>query len=419
MLTTWHHSRLSVPLACVVLLVLLGAIGLRIIDRYQVPGKFDPQNQGFCDFHNGVYFPSQAFAAGVSPYGQKYADSYPVARAIPFYSPFIFAIHLPYVGMSLGVADVVHFVVLSLQILLISHVSLRFTKFPAGWSATLWLAALLVASRTSYGTLFTGYFTFEPVLATLLALEFGDRKWWGCLGFLLACAKPTYGLPLALLMLARGQWRTVLFGGLLAVALNAAAVGWLMQSATLAELRADVEYAQTEHREDVNELPKNSWTRVDLLGVVAKWLRWAPNDLDHVFWMIPLIAVPCWVVWRLSRNQDEVGCASLSGLIAGAALIASIYHHYYDLLVLVPSILALIRPPSGRLTQIPKKQRWVAAASLAFVLFNYLTANFVLVKLNFSKPAEDVVTSTNGVVLAIYMVWICSWGVRLSRSNRS
>ena len=415
----WFNSRISIALASIVLFGLLAAIGWRIADKYQNPGKFDSENHGFCDFHNGVYFPAQAFAHGVSPYGQKYADTYPVARSMPFYSPFCFVVHLPYVGMSLQVAEIVHFAVLALQVLLIAYLSLRFTKLDAGWSTTLWLTVFLVASRASYGTMFTGYFTYELILATLLALQFGDRKWWGCLGFLLACAKPTYGLPLAILMLARGQWRTVLCGGLLAVALNAAAVGWLMQSATLAELRADVEYAQTEHREDPNELPENSWTRVDFLGVVAKWLRWAPNDLDHILWMIPAIAFPCWVLWRLRNNQDESGCASLSGLIAGAALIASIYHHYYDLLVLVPSILALMWPSVGRLNQIPTTQRWLASIALAFVLFNYLSANFVLDKLDLSNTAEDVVTSVNGVVLAVYLAWICGWGIRLSGSNRS
>ena len=81
MFSTWTFgNRKIAAAACFILLLGLTATAARIVKKYQVPGPPDPSNEGYCDFHNGIYYPSAALLAGLSPYGSVYAAEYPVSR---------------------------------------------------------------------------------------------------------------------------------------------------------------------------------------------------------------------------------------------------------------------------------------------------------------------------------------------------
>ena len=62
-------------------------------------------------------------------------------------------------------------------------------------------------------TLFDGYFTFELVLATFLAIHWADRRpLLAGLALMIASGKPTFLLPLGFLLLARGNYKALLWG---------------------------------------------------------------------------------------------------------------------------------------------------------------------------------------------------------------
>lgn len=407
-------AQVGLILAALVFLLPLGAIAWRVYRNYQPPGPFDPARQGFCDFHNGVYYPAQAVRDQVSPFGQKYAEEYPISRPMPLHAPYLFALHVPYTWLEVPQADVLHYLCMSLQLLLISWLSWVVARGGANGMMVLGLAGVLAASRAGYGTLFTGYMTLELVLGAILALHFADRSWWGTFGFVLCAAKPTYGIPLALLLLARGNWRTVLWGGLVAGLLSALVLVWLLGDSSLSQFQAEIAAAQEKHRADLNEIPQFNWTRVDFLAVVAKWLRWEPNDWEHLLWMLPLIALPCGALWS-SRSTREEGLADPAGLLSSVALISTLYHHYYDLLVLVPAVLAMVLAASPEWWRVPVWQRWLAALAAFFVLFNYLSAQFILARLNPPQWIVDIVTSLNGLLLLLLLAWSTWWTWRTAR----
>lgn len=394
----------------------LGAIATRVYRNYQPPGPFDPSRQGFCDFHNGVYYPALAVRDQVSPFGQKFAAEYSVSRPMPLHAPYLFALHVPYTWFDLPLADLLHYLVMSAELLLIAALAWVVAREAWNWPLVFGLAAVLAASRSGYGTLFTGYMTFELVIGAILALHFADRSWWGTVGFVLCAAKPTYGIPLAILLLARGNWRTVTWGCLVAGLLSAATLSWLLAGMGWEQFLEEIRTAQEAHRADPNEIPQFNWTRVDFLAVVAKWTRWQPGDWEHLLWMLPLIALPCAALWFSRRTRDE-GLADPAGLLSSVALVSTLYHHYYDLLVLVPATLALLFAYAPEWWRVPAWQRFAAALAIGFVLFNYLSAQFVLQKLDPSPRMVDLATSLNGVILLGLLVWSTWWTWRTARSE--
>jgi hypothetical protein len=408
MIGTNRLRSLGVVCAALAFLVPLAAIGWRVYRNYQPPGPFDPNRQGFCDFHNGVYYPALAVREQVSPFGQKYAEEYPISRPMPLHAPFLFAFNIPYTWLAVPQADLLHYLMMSIQLLAIAALSWWIARGEWSWVRALGLAALLAASRSGYGTLFTGYLTLELVLGAILALHFGDRSWWGTAGFVLSAAKPTYGIPLALLLLASGNWRTVIRGSLVVGLLSAVTLGWILSDSSWEQFREEIVRAQETHRADPNEIPASNWTRVDLLAVVAKWLRWQPDDWTHLVWMLPLIALPCVALWS-SRRTSEDGLAGPAGLLASLALVSTLYHHYYDVLVIVPAVLAMFLAATPEWWRVPAWQRTLAVLASGFVLFNYLSAQFILQKLNPSQLVVDIVTSLNGLILFGLLVWATAW----------
>lgn len=407
-------------LSCCGFVVVLSAIGWRIAQNYQEPGPFDSSRQGFCDFHNGVYYPALAVRDGISPFGQRFEDRYPIARPIAIHSPYLFALHIPYTWLPLRLAEYVHFGVMAVELLLLAWLSLRVAGIKFGWSHAIGLATVLAASRSGYGTLFTGYFTLELVLGAALALHFGNRHWLGPFGFVLCCAKPTYGIPLTIMMAARGQFRALSWGLAIAGILTLLVTVWLLSTVSVTEFLAEVKSAQETHRADPNELPENSWTRVDLLGIVAKWIRWAPGDWDHLVWMLPLMAIPAWVLWRAANSEggEMLGLDSPAGLLASLLIVIGIYHQYYDLLVLSPGLLAAGFSRHRAWGWVPRWQRMAAVGIGVLVLFNYSSAQFILGRLEMPRWGMDLVTSMNAVLLLVLTVWALFWTHAGTRSQR-
>lgn len=58
--------------------------GYRAYSRYAEPSHtFDFSKTGMSDFHNGLYFPSKAFAQGINPYAKNVSDHFLVPRSTP------------------------------------------------------------------------------------------------------------------------------------------------------------------------------------------------------------------------------------------------------------------------------------------------------------------------------------------------
>ncbi len=401
----------------------VSATALRIVREHQRPGPFDTTRQGFCDFQNGVYFPSLAFRRGLSPYSQSYAASYPVERSIPFFSPVILAAHVPFTWLELQAAEVVYFVWMLLIVAAIAVCVTYWHQQPSDgglwrWDLFACLALGLVATRSGQQTLFTGYFTFEMILASLVAVHYAQsRPLLSALALVFVSAKPNYVLPIALLMLCRGNFKAVILGGMVSATLATAAFAWIMPVGGVSELLEQIQQTQEIHRSDPIERPINNWIRIDGLAIIAKWTATDPAELLTLTVMLAMLVPAGGLLWLHHHpswnvfNQDDTSAdnpfpsGSALGLSGGLVLLTSlvsVYHHVYDGLVLVATIAALLIgtddwKPTGKAT------RWLLAGCLLFPALNYLSSQKLLNALQMEGNLFQLITSANAVLL------LCGW----------
>jgi hypothetical protein len=398
---------LAAGAACLFLL-LWSATAYRTVRQYQPPGKFDPSRQGYCDFHNGIYYPSRAWLDGVSPYGQRYVQTYPVDRAIPFFSPMVLWLHAPLAVLPLRTAEYAYFALMTAMLLGIAWGSVamadragRLTPIDR-WRWFAIAAALLVFSRAGHITLFNGYFTFLLVGAAMIAVHCAQtRPWLAGLALGLTSCKPTYAIPLALLLLARGQWRAMILGTLSGAIGAAIGLAWLLQHQSLDAFLEQIRQAQALHRADPLELPVNSWTRIDLLAVVAKWLQLAPDDLIHLSVMVAMLIPLAALLWSRRHHPASQGAASWGGTMVLLGSIVTLYHHAYDAMLIWPCVVGLWL---GRDDQWPPMRvpfRWIVIALLLFPAMNYASTNMLLDRLSLGPTEHKLMTSINAVSLAL------------------
>lgn len=410
-------SKLAKLYTACVAMALIGVItisAIRIVRSYQPPGPFDSDRQGYCDFHNGVYFPSLAFRSGISPYGQDYARDYPVERSIPFFSPAILLLHAPFTWLALSWAEFVYFLwmvglVLAIAVL-ISHWLLQGDEEQADrfrWDYVLTIALGILISRGGQQTIFTGYFTFELVLATLLAVHYARTKpWLSALALVVVSAKPNYALPLGILMLARGDIKPLLAGGVLSVVLAIGSAAWILPDTGIHGLLQQIQHTQEIHRADPIEDPRNNWIRIDSLAIIAKWTNWSPTESAYLLGMLVLLAPAivrlCSAFERHPADEGTV-IEPAGGLLLVTSLV-TVYHQVYDSLILFPFLAGLILGIRKSTARLGVAARYFLIALLAFPSLNYLSSQMILNKFEISGALFQVVTSLNAV--ALFIAWI-------------
>ena len=418
-------------LAILALVAAIVATAMRIYCDYHPPGKFDPENQGLVDFHNGIYFPSKAFLNKDNPYGEKWVEKYPAHGQIPPYSPITLIIHSPLALMPLHVAEVSYFLLQLCEIGLIGLLVVWFAKPESGskradwlkenWFAMLCVCLLVVYSRSGHVTVFDGYFTLELVIGVLLALQFGKTKpGWGALGLTIASCKPTYAIPLAILMACRGHFKAVTIGFIASVVFAVAGFFWLSLGSSPTQVINEFLNANESFRLDPNEMPVNSWIRLDSVAIIAKWINWNPTPRESLIAMIPILVIPCSIISYLSfnsrRRDDQInkqvdidlhGACGITGTICALTFLISIYHHFYDALVLVAPIGGIILHQLCSWKRIPTHHRIGLAICLLFPLFNYSSTDTFISHTDLSGTSLKVVTSINGVLLLLATVYAC------------
>ena len=416
MFSNWSIGHRGIATcACFALFIGLFATAARIVKKYQVAGPPDPYNEGYCDFHNGIYFPSSALIAGVSPYGAKYAAEYPVSRQIPFFSPAIVAFHSPLTFLPLRVAEILYFAIMVFLVIAIAAESIKAAGLEKRLDWLLVVAAGIVFSRAGHVTFFNGYFTFELVLAVILAIKWADsHPILAAMALVIVSAKPTYILPLGLLMLARGNVRTLIYGAVLSIAASAVPMAWLAWNEGagnipkgLTDIRQQITDAQVVHHHEPNEIPALSWTRIDIFAIVAKWTDQDPSDLSHLVMMIGILIVPMWLLhrWRTSAIDDGVG--GMVGAMITTTMIVGLYRQSYDVLLLVPPIVGIIAGQINVWRELGRMKRFLIAVLMLFPCYNYLSTQMILGRFDLGVNMVKVVTSLNAIVMVVLLATIC------------
>lgn len=398
----------------------------RATARYATPSRtFDFSKSGMSDFHNGVYFPSQAFAQGINPYAESVCEAYPMARSAPPYSPIVFMLYQPVTWLDLPAADIAFFT-LNLMVLgvfgwcTVSAVRkivrpdspCLLNWFDDDILVSIWAFTAIVLSRPGHITLFTGYFTVQLLVGVFVALHYSKSKpWLAGIGLLLASGKPTYIIPLSILMLFRRDFKATFIGLVLCAVVAAGGIGWLAMESDLWTVVEGIEQGQAAFDDDPTEHPVNTWTRLDLMGVVSKIAVFKPSGKQYLMGMI-LMLIPIGVcIWRI-RPTESIGDHDESfqptTVIACLALLVTIYHHSYDALLVLPIWIGML---VGGRSVFGWLHGW--RIHVAFVLLTVPVVNYVatlrfreLFAIDSQSSSWNAITAANGASLLACLILV-------------
>jgi hypothetical protein len=419
-LTAWFRQP-AIQLS--VLGLILGVLALtaaRIYRQYDtVGGPYELAQGGMFDFHNGVYQPALGLRDGVIPYSLELVEKYQVTRPTPAFSPFIIAVHIPLTFLPMHVAESVYFG-LTLGLMILAAWLVLSEAAPD--RSLVWLGPLtlcMLVSRAGHITLYTGYFTMELVWGTLVALKYAEqRPWWAAVGILFASGKPTFAIPLGLVLWARGNYRALMLGvGLSAI--GAAIPCWyLARIHGWSNLVEAFRTGQREHLADPSVLPVNSWTRIDLPGGICKWLQANPEEAYLLLGMLLLIAWPLGRLYQLRAEGDRQGATTTSGMIALLAILTTIYHHAYDGLLVIGLFAGLVFSSPPAAWKLGWLSRLILVVLVTSPLWNYGSTESVLRRLPEIPMAKEILSSANSLMLAMGLVWFL-WMTSSSRFRQT
>lgn len=395
--------------------------GYRAYSRYAAPSPvFDFAKSGMNDFHNGAYFPSKAFANRINPYASDVYEYYPVSRSAPPYSPVVFMLYHPFTWLDLPAADIAFFAFNLLVIAGLAWCTVdtirRLVKpdslcllnwFGDDRLVAIWAFGLIMLSRSGHITMFTGYFTVQLVVGTLMSLHYSRSKpWLAAIGMLLASGKPTYIVPLGILMFFRRDFKAMVIGLVMSVVFAGAGFGWLASNSSLTAVIDGVRQGLAAFDEDPTELPVFIWTRLDAMGVFAKINQLNPSGLQCLVVMLIMLIPIGGLIWRVRNHETNQESFGLTATISCLALLVTIYHHSYDAMLVLPFWLALIFGGQAMFVWLRTWERFALVGLLTVPVVNYAaTLRFrELFKIDNLSVTWNAITAANGVCLAIALV---------------
>ena len=341
-------------------------------------------------------------------------EEYPVSSPMRPCPPVTFMLHLPFTFFDLHTADVLFFIYNTFLLLGLAAFAIKIhqrekapEKAPFPWTIWLLVSCLLLVSRPGHISLFTGYFTVELVLGTLIALHFASsRPWLSAMGMLIASSKPTFILPLMLLMLARRNFRAVMLGLVLCTVAGIAGLGWLATASDIGDVIHGISEGMEEFHDDETEYPVNTWTRVDLVGMFAKMIDWIPTNTHYLIGMFLLMIPSCIGIQRIAKSENDTGAGGLSAAIALLTILLAIYHHSYDCMLALVPLVGVAFFADDALPSMSRQSKWFLACLLAVPFVNYLSTQSArnLLKLEQTDFVWQAFTLINGISLLAALV---------------
>jgi hypothetical protein len=299
----------------------------------------------FIDFQNGLYTPTNAFLAGGDPYSEPYL----AAAKVPFaYPPHALLTFLPFAALPYPIAAALYFAFGIASMLVIAMLSLRLAGI-AGHGPWLWgTTIVLLLCRPGHMLIAQGQPTILVLAAALVVIGTLGSPWMMSWALAITTIKPTFGAPLLLLTLARGQTaiavRALVIAGGLAlypVAVLAARAGGLLPFLTSFWTNYQHWLAGPDNG------AATSIYRVDaaaLLGhVVGQPL---PSTVELVLSATLVLAAGLMLRHR-ARGPSHAPDHVETSLIVTTVLTA-VYHQTYDLLLLARSAWRWSRTAIGR-----------------------------------------------------------------------
>ena len=394
--------------SCSLFATILFLTTLRTIRVYHVPVPKETIQFGLCDFHNAVYFPGLAFARGENPYSSDYAAKYPVNREMSPYAPML----LPFCSLMgilpLRMAEYIWYSINACLTLVLAAATLHTAGFRFNATRILLVASAILLSRVGQSNQTLGQFGLYFALFTLFAIQYARKSHvLSAVGIACATIKPTFGIPLVIMMLSGRRIQPVLFGVLIAVLGSGLSLSWIILHEPT-DLLSSFAASKDAIVADDNVDPASAWMRTDLLSVVAHNLSIATDIKSELFSMLIILIPSCLALWKLRGIQQSGETRSLELAVICSAIPLCIYHLSYDLLVLFPAIGLAV---GGRLFVTQKHSTVYQVAYTVFVIIpimNYLASHSVMEKFHIVGVMREVAISLNALALlaANTVLWI-------------
>jgi hypothetical protein len=399
-------ERLSLLVGFTVFAIALVVAVLRVTTLSELFGVRLSMPWALNDFKTAIYCPVAIFLDGGNPYDrEQFLQFCPVRDVFPLYLPSTLLLHAPLGLFSIEAGTLIYFFVSIVLSVLTVSLALRLTDAPAPPATVLLGAGLLLLSRPGQWNLLLGQPALELTLATYVAL-YNARRAPGLSGLALAISlyKPTFGIPLAVLMLVRGDYRAVFVGGLFAVALNGLPLLVLAERAGgLHGFVQDLFRSQQAWETAVD--PSTQVYGVDAPGLVGRLIgRRLPPPAYLAVVLLVLGAAAA--VLRSIRRLKDAEVPHLSATIVCLAILLSVHHHAYDLVLLTLPVAALVRSRLPAFFILPRRRRGLLLL-VSLLAVNYVTTLSVLHRLKDHRAAWLPLASLNGVLLlALFLIYV-------------
>jgi len=361
---------------------------------------------GMIDFALNVYYPSRAFLDGVSPYDRAtYLSGYPVDTAFPPYMPVTLLLHLPFAWLPFHESALVYLFMSVALVTLLAWLSLRFSGGQSSLSMVLVIAALIVLSRPGRQLLVLGQPAIEFILASYLALYYAHRApIVSGLGLALTLIKPTFGLPLAALMLVRSRNNTaVAFGATFSMLINLPVLTILaFRAGSGSALWHDLVDTLRANQQDLSFWvvnPATSFTRVDITSLISRIVGYPLNAPAQLAVMLAVLTLAAVAIHRSERSRGDHSVCAMDSILC-LAILLSVYHQAYDLLLLTMpfAVVTFRRLPTIFNT---KRFRLLLLGLYAMLAANYASSVSVLTRFHLLSPGYEPTSPTGGLWLLL------------------
>jgi Glycosyltransferase family 87 len=408
------RRRLPAVVAILAFLALVAIAAGRVRADLVDPLRPAVQRYGLQDFRDNFYYPSVALLQGRNPYDvDDYETHYPVSRPLPAYSPISLLVHLPFALLPFGAAGAADFAVNALLLLLLARVALAGAGAPITTARIFGIAALMLLSRAGQQTLYIGQCTVYVALGSAVALiEARRRPWLAGLGLALACLKPSYGLPLGLLMLCRRDVGAFVRGaGVAALAGAAGASVPVLAAGGIGAWVGTVRHSMRVVATDPSFHEATSLIRLDTGALVGRLLGRPPGVGVEVGLAMLILGAAGLLLFRREQGDGPPsagdGPRPMSDGLACLAILLGVYHQSYDALLLVLPITALVFDAQARV----KPAAWTRTrfALLGLLLIPWLNLLATHALLNRLEPVQAIwlplATANGAALLLAYLIW--------------
>ena len=365
-------------LASVLFVLALGVAVARVGFLTEAAGVRLSANWVMMDFYSGAYYPVRALLTGEDPYdGARFLALYPVVDMYPPYLPLTLLLHLPFGLLPPVVGAAAFFVTTILLTIVLARLALRLAGLRPVVASVILLAALILLSRPGQWNLLLGQRAVELTLATYVAVAYATTApALAGVGLMVALIKPTYGVPLALLLWAWGRRETAALGMGLAALLNLPLVVLLaVREGGFGHLisKAVLSYQRWQGFPDVS--PATSSLRTDAASLISRFMGAPLSSMEQALLAIGILLLAVPVLRILAEHPTRQADALAVGILCLATSSVG-FHLEYDLVLLTAPFVTLA--VVGSLTVKHRGLRLILLALYAIPALNWIDTESVL-----------------------------------------